>query len=140
MRAMTAESSGSLSRKLRCPKCRQEFETMRRLRVACTECGHEWEEESHLTTADKIADVRGEIGGYVFMLLGWAFLLGFIAAVGMIFVIGAARATERGGLANGLVVVGVFLCLIIGIAVYTRRNMEISERNQWWVPRWRGRQ
>jgi hypothetical protein len=96
-------------------------------------------EESHLTAADKLAEARSQVGEYLFMAVAWAILLGFIAAVFMIFVIGAARATERGGLANGLIVVGVFIVLIVAVAAYTRRNMEIGERNVWWVPRWRGR-
>jgi hypothetical protein len=139
MRAMSSESGASLSRTLRCPKCRQQFETMRRFRLACPECGHEWAEESHLTASDKLADARSQIGEYLFMLLSWAILLAFIAMVLAIFVIGAVRATERGGLATGLTVVAIFVVIIVAIAGFTRRNMEIAERNVWWVPRWRGR-
>ena len=58
---MGMQSDTSLSRTLRCPRCHQQFETMRRFRVACTECGHEWEEESHRTTADNIADPQKRI-------------------------------------------------------------------------------
>jgi len=136
---MSTESGPSLSRTLRCPKCRQQFETMRRFRLACPECGHEWEEQSHLTTSDKLADARSQVGEYLFMAIAWAIFLAFIAVVLMIFVIGVARATDRGGLANGLIVVGVFIVLIVGVAAFTRRNMEIGQRNVWWVPRWRGR-
>jgi hypothetical protein len=139
MRAMGMQSDTSLSSTLLCPKCRQKFETVRRFWMACPECGYEWEEESHRTTADTISEARSEVVGYVFMAVGWDMLLAFIGAVMAIFVIGAIRATERGGLANGLVVVGIFVLLIVGIAVHTRRSMEIAEKNVWWVPRWRNR-
>jgi hypothetical protein len=129
----------SLSRTLRCPKCRQTFETMRRWRMACPECGHEWEEATVLTTGDKVSNVTSQIGEYVFMAVGWGVVLLFCAAVIAIFVIGAVRATERGGLANGLVVVAVFLILTIGIAGFTRRNQESGARVTWWNPGWRNR-
>src|SRR5688572_14687513 len=32
------------AREVRCPKCRQTFKTMRRWRISCPKCGHQWEE------------------------------------------------------------------------------------------------
>ena len=58
---MSMQSDTSLRRTLRCPKCRQQFETMRRFRVTCTECGHEWEEVSVLTAADRRGLVVGAL-------------------------------------------------------------------------------
>src|SRR6188508_1835407 len=68
-------------RVMRCPRCRQTIGTMRRWRMACPECGHEWEEETVLTAADKLADARSAASEYLVMAVMWA---GLALTVGLV--------------------------------------------------------
>src|ERR1044072_5154195 len=99
-------------RVMRCPKCRETIATMRRWRMACNGCGHEWEEESVVTAADKLEQVKTEAAEYAVMALMWAGLvltvgavIGFFIFVGFWFVGGA------GGLVVGTVLLLMLACL-----------------------------
>src|SRR6187399_1020081 len=83
-------------RVMRCPRCRQTIGTMRRWRMLCTECGHEWEEENVLTAADKLADLKTLAAEYAVMGFMWGGLLlclfltvGLFLFAGMWFIGGA---------------------------------------------------
>jgi hypothetical protein len=95
MRVMNTQSDTSLSRTLRCPKCHQQFETMRRFRVVCTECGHEWEEVSVLTREDRIADAREELGQTLVMGFMWAGLICMLTVLVGSLIYGAVMATGQ---------------------------------------------
>src|SRR5436190_11035084 len=68
-------------RVMRCPKCRAVIGTMRRWRLACTECGHAWEEPTVLTAADKLTDARSAACEYAVMAIMWA---GLVATIGLV--------------------------------------------------------
>jgi len=123
-------------RVMRCPRCRQTIGTMRRWRMACPECGHEWEEETVLTAADKLADARSAASEYAVMAIMWAGLALTIGLVlGFFLFVGWWIAGGIGGL-----VVGVLLLLtMVGVGSMTRSHNERAARYAWWARGWRDR-
>ena len=128
-----------IARVMRCPKCRQTFSTMRRWRMLCPECGHEWEEQSELSWGDKAEHIRSEAWGYLFIALAWAVLLACAGAIVGLFVLLFVWVTGLGAsLVGGLVIVGFVVFILLGYAALMRPSMEATSRYQWWVSPWRG--
>jgi len=123
-------------RVMRCPRCRQTIGTMRRWRMACPECGHEWEEETVLTAADKLADARSAASEYLVMAVMWAGLALTVGLViGFFLFVGWWIAGGSGGL-----IVGVLLLLImVGLGGAMRSHNERAARAAWWARGWRDR-
>jgi hypothetical protein len=123
-------------RVMRCPKCRATIATMRRWRMACNECGHEWEEETVLTAADKLEHVRTEAAEFAVMALMWAGLLltvgavvGFFLFVGFWFIGGA----------SGLIVGVVLLLMLAVVGGMARSRNERMAQYSWRSRGWRDR-
>jgi hypothetical protein len=127
-------------REVACPNCRQRFETMRRWRMACSECGHEWEEPTVLTTGDKLSSLKTDFFEYIFMGIGWAVLLALVASVAGFFVFVFILIAGRSGPGAAVVIVGIIAILVVWSAIIMRPSREASERLQWWVPTWKGPQ
>jgi hypothetical protein len=79
---MASESGTSLSRALRCPECLQQVETMRRFRLACPECGHEWAEESRVPFGERALDYAKTVAEWV-ALVGGVFLIAMVVLAGL---------------------------------------------------------
>jgi hypothetical protein len=117
-----------------CPKCRETIATMRRWRMACNECGHEWEEETVLTTADKLEHARTEAAEFAVMALMWAGLLVIIGAVvGLFLFIGLWLV----GVIGGIVVAGLVLLMLLGLGGMARARNERMAQYAWWSRGWR---
>jgi hypothetical protein len=127
-----------LSRVLRCPKCRQSFETMRRWRLACPECGHEWEEASQLGAGDRITRFRDDAFEHLFLWACWAGVTAIVLFVGAIFVIGFLRVAERGGVGVALPLIAFLVVVILIVAALCRPFYEHQERMMFWRMGWRG--
>src|SRR3954469_8472532 len=108
-----------------CPKCRQRFETMRRFQMACTQCGHEWEEDSKLSAGDKLGDFRTDAGEYLFMWACWAGMAARVLGVASIFVIGFLGVVERRGAAPALPLVLLAVLVVFVVAAVFRPVYEI---------------
>jgi len=123
-------------RVMRCPKCRQTIGTMRRWRMACPECGHEWEEETVLTAADKLADARSAASEYAVMAVMWAGLAMTVGlVVGFFLFVGWWIAGGIGGLMVGV----LLLLLMLAAGSMTRGHNERAARAAWWARGWRDR-
>jgi hypothetical protein len=123
-------------RVMRCPKCRTTIATMRRWRMSCNECGHEWEEETVLTAADKLADAKAKATEYVVMALMWLGLLACIClTVGLFIFLGLWLV---GGL-RGLIL-GMFVLLLLGGlgGMAGARNERVAQYT-FWSRGWRDR-
>lgn len=106
---------------------------MRRFRMVCIECGHEWEEVSVLTAADRRADFREELGQTLVMAFMWGgLMLALLALVGSFVYIGV-RAT--GEPFFGFILGGLFV-LCGGGAMFFKgafRHREAAKgRVFWW--------
>ncbi len=123
-------------RVMRCPKCRATIATMRRWRMACNECGHEWEEETVLTAADKLAHARTDAAEFVVMAFMWAGLLLTVGAVIGLFVF--LGVWFIGGI-GGIVVAVVLLLLLLGLGGMARSRNERMAQYAWWARGWRDR-
>ena len=127
-------------REVTCPMCHQRVETQRRWRMACSECGHEWEEQSVLTAGDKLSNFKTDVFEYVFMCIGWAVLIALIAFVVGFFAFVFVLVAGRPGVGAAVVIVGIVAILVVWFAIIMRPSREASERLQWWVPTWKGPQ
>ena len=125
-------------RLMTCPKCRQRFETMRRFQLACTECGHEWEEESKLSAGDRFSRFANDAGEYVFMWACWAAMGALGLLVASFFVVGFLRVVERRGIATALPLVLVALLVVLIVAAVCRPFYEGRARMMYWRMGWRG--
>lgn len=122
-----------IARVMRCPKCRQTISTMRRWRMLCPECGHEWEEESVRTLADKLADARTEAWGFVFLGLAWSVLIGFAGLIAGLFVLLYVWLHNHGASVAGAIAVVVLAVVVIGmLAAMLRPSRDVEARYQWW--------
>jgi hypothetical protein len=127
-----------LSRVMRCPKCRQTIATMRRWRMLCPECGHEWEEESVLSLGDKLSDLRTEAWGFIFLALAWATIIAFGLAILGLLVLFYVWLKNIGATTISAALIVVFgLFVLTMIAMMLRPSREIEARYQWWVTPWR---
>jgi hypothetical protein len=125
-------------RLMTCPKCRQRFETMRRFQLACTQCGHEWQEESKLSAADRFSRFTNDAGEYLFMWTCWAAIGALGLLVASFFVVGFLRVVERRGIATALPLVLVALLVVLIVAAVCRPVYEARERMMFWRMGWRG--
>jgi hypothetical protein len=123
-----------IARVMRCPKCRQTISTMRRWRMACPECGHEWEEETVLTLEDKLADVGSSIGEYAVMAFLWAGLIALPLVFGGLIVYLAWSLTGS-VLGAVLVILFGFLLLLFYGGVLRSRYDEVERILRWSRPR-----
>ena len=55
--------------------------------MSCPECGHEWEEANHRSSAERIRDRFGDIGGRTFIGGMWLALAGVVGL--LLFMLGA---------------------------------------------------
>ena len=123
-------------RVMRCPRCRQTIGTMRRWRLACPECGHEWEEETVLTTADKLADARTAAAEYLVMAFMWG---GLLLILGLVIAFVVWIGTWLAGGSAGLVLAAFLIPLLLVIGGTTRSRHETLARYEWWRRGWRDR-
>jgi hypothetical protein len=110
----------SLERTLRCPRCRRRFNTMRRFLVACTECGHSWQEESVVTWGDRLSEGWTNLVEHSIHLAMWSVLLLFIG--GNIAIMIYAAFFSYADTATVLVLYGLYLGtgLIFGVGYLAR--------------------
>jgi hypothetical protein len=99
-------------RQVRCLRCANSFETMRRFQLQCPNCGHSWQEKSSRTMIDWLLDSRDQVlGGSIWLLAAGALVL-FIAWIVYAVVVGVSRIGTQDAIGIGLVV-GALLAFII---------------------------
>jgi hypothetical protein len=123
-------------RVMRCPKCRETIGTMRRWRMLCTECGHEWEEASERSAADKLADARTEVGEYIVMAMMWG---GLLLLIGLVLGGSVLLGIWIAGTTGGLVLAAFLIPLLLVMGGASRGRNEAMARYSWWSRGWRDR-
>ena len=106
-----------IARVLRCPRCRYTLSTMRRWRLICSECGHEWEEESNRSFADKLSDMRSTLGEYVLMAVMWCGLLAGLAFLLGLPLILLYIVSNAAGWTTGVTIVAAVVLVAVGLGV-----------------------
>ena len=126
-----------ISRVLRCPRCRQSFETMRRFQMSCPECGHNWDEQSIITAGDRVSRLRTNVSEYAVMLFMWGGLLLVFGLGAGLFVFGIYLLSTRVGLLAGLVLTGIVVAVLVSWGATARERREEAARAAWWMRGWR---
>jgi hypothetical protein len=120
-------------RPMRCPRCGQAFETMRRWSLACPVCGHAWQERSRRNIVDVLLDYREHA---VFGLM----LLAAFAGFGIVlYIIGTVLLSlaMRGAVVMIAVIVGLMAAWFV-IARFRLSSPELEDYRR--IQREHGRQ
>jgi hypothetical protein len=119
-----------IARVMRCPACRSTISTMRRWRMVCPDCAHEWEEPSNRTIADAISDARTSLGEYAVMAIIWTGMaVGLALLVGLPLVLLYLVSRSAGWTdAVTLVAAAVLVAVAIGITRHVSRSNDSTLR------------
>jgi hypothetical protein len=122
-----------VTRTLRCPRCRQFFETPRCWSLVCPNCDHEWEETTTFSRRERFMRWLGDAGGHAFF---GAMILTAIAALGAVFASVFALFVVFLGWLYGLIVAVCFWLLALSFTFAARvwtsgRAGDLEARRIW---------
>jgi hypothetical protein len=126
-----------VTRTLRCPRCRQFFQTPRRWQLTCPNCDHKWEETSVQTRRERVAHVVGDAAGRVFFVI---MALGAIAVPGALLIGLFALFVTLAGLAYGIIIAVCFSLIVLSLAAaYSLLYVRASRQTERTIDPWSAR-